>query len=152
MNGVTVQGSHVTVAGTGSWAAGIMFQATRPMHQVSAVGNGFQGAAIGITFAGILTEEPLCAMNRHGPGVQRPFAGLEDLPHDAVVVGGGAGRGGTTPGSGAGRFLAGLGDPNESGLRGNVGDLYQRLDRDPENPAALYVKESGDGPGGWAPK
>jgi hypothetical protein len=36
-------------------------------------------------------------------------------------------------------------------VRGTVGDLYQRLDENPE--AALYVKESGDNTTtGWTPK
>jgi hypothetical protein len=67
---------------------------------------------------------------------------METLPAASVVVGGATSRGGTDTGSGAGRFIAGLGDPNNNVI-GNVGDIFQRLDGTPG--ATLYVKETGNG-------
>jgi hypothetical protein len=76
--------------------------------------------------------------------------GIGNLPFDSVVVGGATSRGGTTASSGGGRFLAGLGDPNNK-VTGNVGDIFQRLDGTPG--AILYVKETGDGTDtGWIAK
>ena len=52
--------------------------------------------------------------------------------------------------AGAGRLLAGAGDPNGR-VAGDVGDLYQRLDGGPG--ATLYVKESGtQTAAGWTAK
>jgi hypothetical protein len=77
--------------------------------------------------------------------------GLDQLPANAVLVGGAASRGGVVPGTGAGRFLVGLGDPNQNNVVGNVGDIYQRVDATPG--ARLFVKESDDQPStGWSPK
>ena len=47
-------------------------------------------------------------------------------------------RGGTGRQSGAGRLLAGFDDPNDTGVIGIIGDLFQRLD----SPPGLYVKET----------
>ena len=47
-------------------------------------------------------------------------------------------RGGTGKQSGVGRLLAGFGDPNDTGVIVNIGDLFQRLD----GPPGLYVKET----------
>ena len=46
--------------------------------------------------------------------------------------------------------MAGVGDPNQTGVPGNVGDL----DQDPQAPVpTLYVKETGDDTTtGWSPK
>jgi hypothetical protein len=156
VNDVSVRGNDITALGSGSWETGILFVAGQePIHHVSAVGNSFRGATAGVEFRGnTFTQTPVCALNRADSDVGRPFAGLQQLPQQAMVVGGGASRGGTSPVSGAGRFLVGVGDPNDSGVPGNVGDVYQRLDQDPQNPVpTLYVKESGDNtPTGWAPK
>ena len=64
---------------------------------------------------------------------------------------------GSAPDSGGGRLLLGVGNPNSSGqppaggVRGNVGDIFQRLDANPDG--VLWVKESGDGTNtGWTPK
>jgi hypothetical protein len=92
----------------------------------------------------------VCALNRIDSGVEAPLVGLSVLPEDATVVGGATSRGGTTPGTGAGRILAGLGDPNGR-VVGNVGDMFQRVDG--TTGAVLYVKESEDGANtGWTPK
>jgi hypothetical protein len=79
-----------------------------------------------------------------------PSLGIERLPFKSVVVGGATSRGGTTASSGAGRFIAGLGDPNNRVI-GHVGDIFQRLDG--TAGATLYVKETGnDINTGWAAK
>ena len=83
----------------------------------------------------------MCALNRIADDVTSPLVGIGNLPADSVVVGGVTSRGGTTAGSGAGRFIAGLGDPNHKVI-GNVGDIFQRLDGSPG--ATFYVKETGN--------
>ncbi len=155
VDGISVRENDVSVAGPGSWDIGVRFVATQPVRHVSAVDNSFHGVGVSVSFVGnAFTEAPLCALNRAGTDVARSFEGLEELPQQAVVVGGGVSRGGTGPGSGGGRFLAGVGDPNQTGVPGNVGDLYQRLDQDPQAPVpTLYVKETGDDTTtGWSPK
>src|SRR5262249_6545039 len=109
------------------------------------------GASEGIQFSGTtFAQTPVCAANRIASDVGAPLVGLGALPEDAAVVGGATSRGGFAPGTGAGRILAGLGDPNGKVL-GNVGDLFQRVDG--SAGATLYVKESGDGANvGWSPK
>ena len=79
------------------------------------------------------------------------LVGLDQLPEKAVNVGGAASRGGVAPGTGAGRSLVGLGDPNQNNVVGNLGDIFQRVDTTPG--PRLFVKEADDQPGtGWAPK
>jgi hypothetical protein len=140
------------------WKTGILFGGGHPIHHISAVGNSIARATQGIAFSGTrFKETPVCASNRIEGDVANPLAGLPSLPLKAMVVGGAASRGGSRPGSGAGRFLVGVGDPNvprgdpPSAVPGNVGDIYQRVDANAG--AALYVKESGDGTTtGWVPK
>lgn len=92
----------------------------------------------------------MCALNRVDAGVPS-LVGLDQLPEKAVLVGGAASRGGVAPGTGAGGFLVGLGDPNQSNVVGDLGDIFQRVDTAPG--PRLFVKESDDQPGtGWAPK
>jgi hypothetical protein len=158
VNHVSVRGNDITVKDQGSWKTGIIFVARQPIHHVSAVGNSIAGAAQGVAFAGTgFTETPVCALNRIEGDVASPLVGLTSLPQKAMVVGGAASRGGSTAGTGAGRFLVGVGDPNvprgnpPSAVPGNVGDIYQRIDANAQ--AALYVKQSGDGTTtGWVPK
>jgi hypothetical protein len=155
---VSVRGNDITVKDQGSWKTGIIFVARQPIHHVSAVGNSIARATQGVVFSGPqFTETPVCALNSMEGDVASPLVGLTSLPQKAMVVGGATSRGGSSPGSGAGRFLVGVGDPNlprgnpPSAVLGNVGDVYQRVDANAE--AALYVKESGDGTTtGWAPK
>lgn len=80
----------------------------------------------------------MCALNRIGDDVDIPLNGIKVLPAASIVVGGAASRG-ANAGTGAGRMLAGFGDPNVSGVIGNIGDLFQRLDGEPGK--TLYVKE-----------
>lgn len=92
----------------------------------------------------------MCSLNRIADDVASPFVGVENLPFDSVVVGGATSRGGTAASSGAGRFLAGLGDPNNKVI-GNIGDIFQRLNG--TLGATMYVKETGNGTSvGWIAK
>jgi hypothetical protein len=158
INDVSVRGNDITVKDQGLWKTGILFGGGHPIHHISAVGNSIARATQGIAFSGTrFKETPVCASNRIEGDVANPLAGLPSLPLKAMVVGGAASRGGSRPGSGAGRFLVGVGDPNvprgdpPSAVPGNVGDIYQRVDANAA--AALYVKESGDGTTtGWVPK
>ena len=112
----------------------------------------FPGKTVeGIVFGGPnYTQTPVCELNRIDAAVASPLVGVGNLPEDALVVGGATSRGGATAGSGTGRFVAGLGDPNAK-VAGNVGDIFQRLDGEPG--ASFYVKESGNGGNaGWVPK
>nr|MDQ3765638.1 hypothetical protein [Actinomycetota bacterium] len=157
INHVSVRNNDITVQSPGSWKTGILFLAgVNPVHHVSAVGNSISRASRGVVFQGSqFAQTPVCALNRIEGEVTRPLIGLDRLPQQTIVVGGGASRGGSSAGTGAGRFLVGVGDPNgdppTGKVLGNVGDIYQRLD---ENPVAtLYVKESGDNTTtGWTPK
>jgi len=130
---------------------------------VSVVDNSVYGAVEGVRFHGSglpvtgFEQTPVCALNRVDPSPLvdldqfRPLVGLDQLPEKAVLVGGAASRGGKAAGTGAGRFLVGLGDPNQNNVVGNVGDIYQRVDTTPG--PRLFVKESDAQPGtGWAPK
>jgi hypothetical protein len=151
---VAARGNDITVEGAGSWDTGILLNARKesPAHDVSVVDNSVHGAAEGVRFHGTgFQRTPVCALNRVDAAVPSPLVGLDQLPGKAVLVGGAASRGGVAPGTGAGRFLAGLGDPNQNNVVGNLGDIYQRLDTTPG--PRLFVKESDDQPGtGWSPK
>lgn len=159
MDNISIRDNDVTVKGTGKWKFGIRLAATSPRHvspphhidHVSLIGNSIHGAASGITFDGThFRQTPVCALNRIADDVAAPFVGIERLPFDSVVVGGATSRGGTTAGSGAGRFIAGLGDPTNKVI-GNVGDIFQRLDG--KSGATLYVKETGNSTNiGWTAK
>jgi hypothetical protein len=153
MDHVSLRDNDVTSRDGGTWTAGLRLAATQPhrIGHVSITGNSVRGAAEGIRFSGPgFAQTPVCASNRIDAAVGAPLAGLNVLPEDAAVVGGATSRGGATPGAGAGRILAGLGDPNGK-VVGNVGDLFQRVDGSPG--AAFYVKESNDGAtNGWTAK
>jgi Right handed beta helix region len=145
VDGISVRDNDVTVKGDGAWETGIRFAASAPnqIGHVSVIANSVKGAVEGIVFGGPnYTQTPVCALNRIDAAVVSPLVGIGNLPEDALVVGGATSRGGATAGSGAGRFVAGLGDPNAK-VAGNVGDIFQRLDGGPG--ASLYVKESGNG-------
>ena len=153
MDQLSVRDNDVTVKEKGSWSTGIRI-ASSVSHQirdVSVTGNSVRGATEGIRFENAHFERtPFCALNRVGADVASPLVGLPHLPEKAVLVGGASSRGGAATGSGAGRFLAGLGDPNNRVL-GNVGDMFQRLDGAPG--ATLYVKEAGNNTKtDWTPK
>jgi hypothetical protein len=153
MDNIAVRDNDVTVKGAGKWQAGIRIAATSPHHvsHFSVIGNAIRGAASGVVFADPgFRQTPVCALNRIADDVPVPFVGIGNLPFDSVVVGGATSRGGTTAHSGAGRFIAGLGDPNNKVI-GNAGDIFQRLDGTPG--ATLYVKETGSGTNtGWTAK
>ena len=153
VDGVSVRGNDVTVKGDGAWETGIRFAASapNPIGHVSVIANSVKGAVEGIVFGGPnYTQTPVCALNRIDSGVASPLVGIANLPEDALVVGGATSRGGAAASSGAGRFIAGLGDPNAK-VAGNVGDIFQRLDGGPG--ASFYVEESGDGGSvGWVAK
>ena len=105
-------------------------------------GNSIRGANTGVAFDGSrFRQTPVIALNRIAEDVTSPFVGIGRLPEESVVVGGATSRGGTTAASGTGRFLTGLGDPNNQ-VTGNVGDIFQRLDGKPG--ATFYVKETGN--------
>jgi hypothetical protein len=153
MDNISVRDNDITVKGAGKWNFGIRVGAssTHPVSHLSVVGNSIRGAASGVAFEGRgFRQTPVCALNRIADDVPSPFLGIGNLPFDSVVVGGATSRGGTTASSGTGRFVVGLGDPNNKVI-GNVGDIFQRLDGIPG--ATLYVKEMGDSTNaGWVAK
>jgi hypothetical protein len=153
MDQISVRDNDVTVKERGSWTTGIRIASStaNKIRDVSVIGNSVRGATEGIHFENAHSERtPFCALNRIGTDVASPLVGLPNLPEKAVLVGGASSRGGTAAGSGAGRFLAGLGDPNNSVL-GNVGDMFQRLDGAPGT--TLYIKEAGNNTNtDWTPK
>jgi hypothetical protein len=153
MDQISVRDNDVTVGDKGKWDIGIRIAATaaNQIRDVSVIGNAVRGAEEGIRFENAnFDRTPICALNRIGTDVARPLVGLAALPQKAIVVGGASSIGGITASSGGGRFLAGLGDPNNQ-VAGNVGDIFQRLDGTPG--ATLYVKEEGNGTDtGWAAK
>jgi Pectate lyase superfamily protein len=153
MDNISVRDNDVTIKGTGKWKFGIRLGATSPHHisHFSVIGNSVRTADSGVAFEGPgFRQTPVCALNRIADDVPSPFVGIGSLPFDSVVVGGVTSRGGTTASSGAGRFIAGLGDPNNKVI-GNLGDIFQRLDGTPA--ATLYVKETGSSTNtGWTAK
>lgn len=153
MDNISIRDNDITVKGTGKWNFGIRLAASLPHHigHFSLIGNSIRGAANGVAFNGPgFRQTPVIALNRIADDVASPFVDIGRLPFDSVVVGGATSRGGTTAGSGAGRFIAGLGDPNNKVI-GNIGDIFQRLDGTPG--ATLYVKETGNGTNlGWTKK
>lgn len=153
MDHISIRDNDVIVKGTGKWGAGIHIATNldNQIGHVSVIGNSIRGAAQGVAFEnGRFSQTPVCALNRIADDVATPFTGIKFLPAASVVVGGATSRGGTIPGSGAGRFIAGLGDPNNKVI-GNVGDIFQCLDGAPG--ATLYVKETGNTTNtGWIAK
>jgi hypothetical protein len=152
VDGISVRDNDVTVKGDGAWETGIRFaSAPNQIGHVSVIANAVKGAVEGIVFGGPnYTQTPVCALNRIDAAVVSPLVGIGNPLEDALVVGGATSRGGATAGSGAGRFITGLGDPNAK-LAGNVGDIFQRLDSGAGS--SFYVKESGDGgDAGWVAK
>ncbi len=153
MDNISVRDNDVTVKGEGNWKFGVRIAASAP-HNIghfSVTGNSISGAATGVAFDGSqFRQTPVCALNRIAEDVTSAFVGIARLPEASVVLGGAMSRGGATAGSGAGRFIAGLGDPNNKVI-GNVGDIFQRLDGTPG--ATFYVKETGDSTNtDWAAK
>lgn len=153
VDNVSVQDNDIMAKGTGTWVTGIQLNAKAPneIHHVSVVGNSVRGASEGVKFnVANFRRTPVCALNRIDASVASPLIGIEHLPEQSVVVGGAASRGGATPSSGAGRFIAGLDDP-ENKVTGNVGDIFQRMNGGVGS--SLYVKESGNGTNtGWKAK
>jgi hypothetical protein len=153
MDHISLRGNDITTKDAGHWQFGIRIRATSDHHigHFSVIGNSVHGADTGVALEGpTFRQTPVCSLNRIADDVPSPFAGVGNLPFDSMLVGGATSRGGTTAGSGAGRFLAGLGDPNEKVI-GNLGDIFQRLDG--TTGATLYVKEAGNGSNtGWIPK
>ena len=148
MDRISVRDNDIAIEGSGAWETGIRFSAPNPIRHVSVTGNSVRGAAEGVAFQGDRFEQtPVCALNRIDAGVTNPLVGLGRLPERCLVVGGAASRGGATESSGAGRFVTGLGNP-EDAVAGNVGDLFQRIDGGAGS--SLYVKEAGNGSrSGW---
>jgi hypothetical protein len=158
MANISLRDNDITVQGSGTWHTGIHIAATDPhqIHHISVMGNSVDSASEGIRFQGPgFQQTPLCALNRIDAGVTSPLLGISSLPQDSLIVGGGVSRGGTADNSGAGRLIAGLGNPNGK-VTGNVGDIFQRLDVPPPGEEAasnLYVKTSGnDTNTGWTAK
>jgi hypothetical protein len=156
MDNISLRDNDVTVKGEGRWRSGIRLATTLPkqISNVSITGNSIRAATKGIEFDGNgFVQSPVCALNRIADDVTSPITVIENPsvpPFPGLIVGGAASRGGTTPGSGTGRFIAGKGDPNNK-VAGNVGDIFQRLDG--IAGATLYVKETGNGTNtGWVGK
>lgn len=114
VDNVSIRNNDITIEGTGSWTDGIVLSATgHEIHHVSVVGNSITGARTGVHFGGVgFRQTPVCSLNRIGSGVQNPLVGLRSLPHEMMVIGGAASRGGTAAESGVGRFLIGHGSPD----------------------------------------
>lgn len=153
MDQISVRDNDVTVKEKGAWSTGIRIASSAPnqIRDVSVIGNSVRGATEGIRFENPhFGRTPFCTLNRIGADVASPLIGLPNLPDKAVLVAGASSRGGTAATSGAGRILAGFGDPNNSVL-GNVGDIFQRLDGAPGT--TLYGKEVGNNTStDWTPK
>jgi hypothetical protein len=153
MDNLSVRDNDISVRDGGSWRFGVHIAATAPhsIGHVSVTGNTIRKAEKGIVFEGPgFQQMPMCSLNRTGEDVPVPFAGIQNLPCESMVVGGATNRGGTTANSGTGSFLAGLGDPDNR-VMGNVGDIFQRLDGMPGK--TFYVKESGHNTvSGWVAK
>jgi hypothetical protein len=150
---VSLRNNDITVRGQGTWISGIVISASAPnaVDHVSVIANSVRGAGYGVVFDGPgFRRTPVCALNRIDSGVGHPLVGVAHLPEAALITGGAMSRGGSGAAMGAGRALAGLGDPNTR-VAGNVGDIYQRLDGG--DRSVLYVKESDATPNtGWNPK
>lgn len=158
MDNVAVRDNDIIGRPQAKWSTGIFIApaattAAKPYHMgyLSVTGNSIRNAEKGVVFENNnFTHTPVCALNRIADDVKIPLEGIKILPEQSLIVGGAMSRGGTTPGSGVGRFIAGLGDPNKK-LIGNVGDIFQCLDGGPRE--ILWVKEEGDGTKtGWKPK
>ncbi len=152
MDGISIRGNDITAEGTGSWTYGIRIAALdHDIGHLSVVENSIRAAAQGIRFEyPHFQQTPVCALNRIDSSVPIPFVGLTNFPEHCLVSGGATSVGGTASASGGGRTLLGLGDPT-SLVRGNVGDLFQRLDGGAGS--TFYVKESGNGTTtGWTAK
>lgn len=148
---IAVRDNDVTVKGDGNWECGVRVASHESHHMghVSVVGNSIRASGTGVMFENDnFTQTPVCALNRIADDVDVPLVIDKDLPAGrSVIVGGATSRGGTARGSGAGRSIAGLGDPNNVVI-GNVGDIFHRLDG--TLGATLYVKEAGNStPIGW---
>jgi len=149
VDNLSIRGNDILTQDTGSWATGIRIAASQPheIHDLSIVDNSIDGATAGIEFDGPgFRRTPTTALNRMAVAISVPFAGVGNLPEEAVVTGGATSRGGPL---GGGRVLAGIGDPNRK-VAGSIGDVYQRIDNTPG--PALFVKESGDDTSGWQAK
>jgi hypothetical protein len=153
MDQLSVRDNDITVKDKGNWRFGIHIAATDPheIGHVSIIGNSIRGAGKGIVFEGPgFRKTPICSLNRIADDVEFPLIGIKDLPFESMVVGGATSRGNTSAGTGAGRLIAGFGDPNNK-VPGNVGDFFQRLDG--AAGKTFYVKESGNNTvSGWIAK
>jgi hypothetical protein len=151
MDQISVRDNDVTVRGKGAWSTGIRIASSASNHvrDVSVIGNSVRGATEGIRFESAHFERtPFCALNRIGADVASPWSDSRTFPRRPSSLA--SSRGGTAAHSGAGRRLAGLGDPNNSVL-GDVGDMFQRLDGAPGT--TLYIKEAGSNTNThWTPK
>jgi hypothetical protein len=150
VDNISIRDNDITVEGSDSkWETGIGIAADpHDIGQVSVIANSIRRAAQGIVFLHRkFTQTPICALNRVSD-VAVPLNGIRTLPAANLLVGGAAGWSGTAPQYGTGRFLAGFGDPNVTGVIGSIGDLFQRLD----GPPGLYVNEKGNVTKPWIPK
>jgi hypothetical protein len=155
---ISARKNDITVQDAGKWENGVHVVADpNPIRHISVIGNSIRGAGKGVVFEGTqygqlsqLLQRPLCALNRTAEDVTLPFVGLRQPSLESIVVGGATGRGGGAERSGAGRWIAGLGDPNHK-VPGNVGDIFQSLDGAPGK--TFWVKEMGNGTNtGWTAK
>ena len=145
LENISIRNNDITVMGTtGKWDVGVRIASHEDHHigALSITDNSIGTADTGVEFlVKNFLQTPVCSLNRVAPDVAIPLAGIGELPNRFLVVGGAMSRGGANPGSGAGRFIAGFGDPNTNVI-GNVGDIFQRLDGGPG--PKLYVKEQGN--------
>jgi hypothetical protein len=150
---ISVRNNDITVKDTGTWDFGIRIASSDDHYvgPISIIGNSIHGAGKGIRFEGAnYRQAPVCSLNRVAEDVLTPFDGITNLPV-GIVVGGVASKGKTTAQYGAGRWIIGLGSP-EGKIFGNVGDIFQSLDGEPDG-AVLWVKQTGHNTAdGWEPK
>jgi hypothetical protein len=151
VSGIAVRDNRIAVDGEGVWETGVAVRGNAHVDDIVIVGNSIANADAGISFADAKCRQtPVCAVNHIGAGVAAPLTGLEQLPEQAVLVGGAAIGGGVGAALGTGRQLTGSGDP-ETRVSGNVGDIYLRVDG--SRGQTFYVKESDVAPAlGWCAK
>jgi hypothetical protein len=152
VSGIAIRDNRITVDGPGAWENGIAVRGNEHVDDIVIAENSIAGADAGISFADAKCRQtPVCALNHIGAGVAAPLVGLLNLPEQAVLVGGATIGGGDGTALGTGRQLTGIGDPDTTGVSGNVGDIYLRLDGSPGQ--TIYVKESDAAPiVGWVAK
>jgi hypothetical protein len=150
---ISVRNNDITAHDAGKWGNGICVAADpNPIRHISVIGNSIRGAGKGVVFEGTQYDQviPVCALNRIADDVGLPFVGLKKPSLENIIIGGATSRGGGAERPGSGRWIAGLGEPNNR-ILGNIGDIFQSLDGTPGK--TFWIKETNNGTStGWAAK